>query len=154
MGGVVLAVDIALKKLNAWKPFDMGPVAGLLLLFFALVQVFPAADFYYAQKGVRGLARTIEHYAPLVRRLPPDYVVVSNVPDIVGYFSRRNVRVLDTYSPYTLAKLLGKERRFAVFVVKDGLFFGRSAWYPQLSWTHPGYRTLFNDENVALFALP
>jgi len=150
VGAFVVALSALFKKLNMREPLDIQGITILFLLSFLLVQIFPASDFYYEQLGIQNLSRKIEHYLPLIQRLPAGYVIVSNVADITYYLAKRNVRMLSNYTPYGLQLLLGSKRKYAVFIVKNDKRFGGYA--PQ--WDTPyGYYRMYADGNVD-FLLP
>jgi hypothetical protein len=147
MGGLIFGVSIILKRLNRLQPISVKVITGLLILLFILFQVFPAKEFYYDQKGMTDLSQKIEQYVPLLRGLPKDYVIVSNVGDITYYLSKRNVRWLSNYTPYGLLYYLGSKRRFAVFIVRGA----PNLWMHGPDWRIPnGYYRGYSDKNVDL----
>lgn len=154
VGGLVYLLNIGLQKIKERQMFDLKAISGFLLMAFLLVQIFPAADFYYNQKKIKDLSKKIKHYVPLVRDLPKDVVIVTNVADITYYFARRNVRMLANYTPYGLVKILGAKRKFVVFLIKEKEFLSRSWYYPDV-WKMPyGYTRRYSDEHVELLFPP
>ncbi|MEI7997972.1 MAG: hypothetical protein WCH62_00480 [Candidatus Omnitrophota bacterium] len=151
MGSFVYAVNIALQRLNFFYSVDIKSVTGLLLFTFILAQSFPLVDFYDVQKRIKNLSQKIERYIPLVQRLPADYVVVSNVFEMTYYFSKRNVRMINNYTPYGVWRVLGQTRKYAVFLIKGDEFLS-PAWEYLPMWQKPqGYYKVFSDNNVDLF---
>ncbi|MEI7997971.1 MAG: hypothetical protein WCH62_00475 [Candidatus Omnitrophota bacterium] len=150
MGFLTYMVYLFLKKLNSLYRTDIKSVTGLLLLVFMLVQVFPAVDFYERQNKIKNLSLKVEHYISLVKNLPADCVIVSNIFEMTYYFSRRNVRMVTNYTPYGFWKLLGQTRKFVVFLIKEEEFLSPS-WKYLPMWQHPeGYYKAFSDSSVDL----
>jgi len=149
-GAIVYGSNNLLVKLFRSKPEDKKAVAGLLILSFVVVQVFPVSDFYFAQKTNRDLARKVQSHVSWIQSLPNDYAVMSNVVDMSSYYSKRNIRALEYYAPNDLLYVFDKKRRFAVFLVKDdGSLASNLRYSPQ--WKRPfGYRRIFADEAADL----
>jgi hypothetical protein len=149
-GGLIYGIYLVLQRSFRSQPMLVKAVAGFLLFFFVMVQVFQASDFYIAQRPLKKLSQKIEPYAPLIRDLAPDYVVVSNVYDMSFYFSKRVVRALQDYGPGDLIDILGTKRKFAVFIVKPAQAFESYRYNPE--WlSAPGYDKIFSDQTVDLF---
>ena len=151
VAGLSYGVYFLLSKLKARGPVDTKGITFLILVVFLLVQIFPAADLYFQQKRILNIAKTVEVHAPLLSRIPGDHVIVSNVMDMTAFFSGRNVRLLNGYTPYGLLQLLGTKRKFAVFIVKKRSEDYRAYLYPP-SWLNPkGYRLVYSNREVALW---
>jgi len=151
VAGLSYSVYLLLLKLKSYRPVDVKGITILILLALILVQIFPAADFYFQQQRILRLAEKVRASVPVLDQIPPDHVIVSNVMDMTHFFSGRNVRMLNGYTPYGLKMLLGAERKFAVLIVKEQNNDFRSYLYPP-SWLNPeGYRAVYSDQNVALW---
>ncbi len=152
MAALSYSVYFLLLKLKEHYSIDMKGVAVLILLVFALVQVFPATDFYFRQKKTLDFASKVRSSIDRLKQIPEDHVIVSNVADMTIFFSGRNVRMLGAYTPYGLIKLLGVKKKFAVFLIKERDENFRPYLYPP-SWLNPhGYRSVYEDDEVALWA--
>ncbi|MBN1869203.1 MAG: glycosyltransferase family 39 protein [Candidatus Omnitrophica bacterium] len=151
VAGLSFSVNRLLGKLNARGPVDTKGIALLLLMAFLLIQIFPAADFYFQQRRILNIAEKVEAHVPLLSQVPEDRVIVSNVMDVTAYYSRRKVRLLNGYTPYGLSQLLGTKRKFAVYIVKERSEDYRAYLYP-LSWLNPdGYRAVHADRDAVLW---
>ena len=151
MGGLSFGVHFLLAKLKARGSVDTKGIAILIILAFLLIQKFPAADLYFQQERILKIAKKVEAHASVLSQIPEDYVIVSNVMDMTAFFSRRNVRLLNGYTPYGLIHLLGSKRKFAVFIIKECGRDYRSYQYPP-SWENPeGYRLVHSNRDIALW---
>lgn len=131
-----------LSKQESWL------LAGFLITVFVVIQIVPLGSFYQKQKEIKILSRKIAEYH--FYRVPADYVIVSNVPEITYYFARRNVRALSNYTPDSLLYYLGRYRRFVVFLVK-GCGHLSPAWQYGYGWDRPsGYKKVYSDDSVEL----
>lgn len=151
MAGLVFSIHMGLQKLQEFAVFDKKGVALFLLLVFLLVQIFPAADFFFRQERNLKIAKTVEAHSPVLDKVPSDHVIVSNVMDMTAYFSHRKVKLLNGYMPSGLIHFLGDKQKFAVLIVKDRNEDFRSYLYP-LAWLNPdGYTTLYQDDEIVLW---
>lgn len=127
-------------------------VVGGVVLSFVLIQIFPAVKFYKNQTQIKSLASKISQYFP-ARGIPADYVIVSNVPEIMYYFAKRNVRAIANYTPNDLLFKLGPYRKFCVFLVK-GCSHLSPAWQYADEWKTPGgyFKRVYSDEQVDVLA--
>ena len=153
MAGIIWIISVGLSSLNKFQPIDVQAIAGLMVLSFILIQIFPATDFCFFQKRIKDYSAKIEHYVPLVCNLPPEYVVVTNVSDLTYLLCPRDVRALSWFTPYGVAAYLGAKRKCAVFISKENELLSSSSQYAP-TWTDPsqvGYRKTFSDPNVDLF---
>ena len=147
LAACVWALHALFIRLRASASFDIKNTTGMLLVSFALIQVFPASDFIFFEERLKGQAAKVEGYAPLLRDLPADYVIVSNVPDLAYYFARRNVRMLAGYTPQTLAAVLGPTKNHVVFLLKEEEFLSTREYFRY--WQRaPGYTRVYSDENI------
>ena len=130
---------------------DSKSIVFLLLLAFVVIQVFPAFDLYFQQKKIFAIAEKVKIHTPLLSKIPEDHVIVSNVMDMTAYFSGRNVRLLNGYTPYGLIQLLGVKRKFAVFIVNERDEDHPAYLFPP-SWLAPnGYRLVYSSADAALW---
>lgn len=150
MGGLVYVIDTGLKKFSVDGRTSIKSITTLLIMAFLFIQIFPASDFYFFQKRIKNLSKEIQQYAPLLRLVPPDHVIVSNIAEITYYISQRNVRMLNGYTPYGLVTTLGLKRKFVVFLVKENEPLS-DAWVFDKSWyMHDGYASIYFHGNVEL----
>lgn len=153
VAGLSYSVFVGLSRLRERGLPDTRGAVVLLLMVYAVVQALSAVDLIAQQKRVLKIARTVESRVPVLARVPADHVIVSNVMDMTAVFSRREVRLLNGYLPYGLTQLLGPERDFSVFLIKERNEDFRSYLYP-LSWLNPqGYRRVYEDRDVVLWSL-
>ena len=147
MGACVWGLHAGLVHVRKSSPLDMKSVTGLLLLAFVFIQVFPASDFFFFEARLKGLAGKVERRAALLRDLPADYVIVSNVPDLTYYFARRNVRMLAGNTPQSLAFFLAPEKNYVVFLLKEEEFLMTQEYWRY--WRRaPGYVRIYSDEEA------
>ncbi len=152
LGVCVWGLHRILMKIRSVWPFDMKMAGTLLLLAFVLIQVFPATDFFFFEERLKSLAGKVESYAPMLRALPQDVVIVSNVPDLTYYFVRRNVRMLAGYTPQALASVLAPAKDYVVFLLKEEEFLITRDYFRY--WRRaPGYIKIYSDENVDLLMM-
>jgi hypothetical protein len=127
---------------------DRKVVAGILIFIFILIQIFSLARFYQKQTQIKALAGNIGQHS--FKGVPADYVIVSNVPEITYYFTKRNTRGLSNYTPLSLLYNLQYYRKFCVFLVK-GCGQLSPAWVYAQEWNNPdGYKRVYSDEQVDL----
>lgn len=150
MAGLSYSIYSMFLAIKRTRPVDIKGVSVLLITVFVLVQTFPAADFYFQQKNILKIASKVHRSVPLLKQLPEDHIIVSNVTDMAGFFTGRSVRMLNGYMPRGLTHFLGSKRKFAVFIYKERDKNYRAYLYP-LSWLDPeGYRAVHEDEDVLL----
>ena len=124
--------------------------AVLFILLFVLVQISNSVEFFKSQTQIKNLARNISQYFP-AKKIPADYLIVSNVPDITFLYANRNVRALADYTPLELISNLGAYRKFVVFLVK-GCGYLSPAWEYRDDWKIPVkyYKVVYSDQKVDL----
>jgi len=151
VAGLSYCATCLLVKLKEAHAIDIKKITFLILLIFFFSQGFPAIDYYFQQRKVLNVVHKIEPSVPLLTQLPQETVIVSNVMDITYYFSRRNVRMLNGYTPYGLKMLIGINKKFAVFIVKMITKEPSAYLYPP-SWRNPqGYRNIYSNRHVELW---
>ena len=151
VAGLSYSVHFLLLRLKTHCSVDIKGITALILLGLLLIQIFPAADYYFQQKKILHLAEKVGTSIHVLEKIPPDYAIVSNVMDMTHFYSGRNVRMLNGYMPYGLKQLLGTKRKFAVFIIKERDKDNRSYLYP-LSWLNPeGYHSVHSDNNIVLW---
>ena len=149
-GGLIFCVHAVLTKLFRFQPGVIKFVVGVLILFFFVIQIFPASAFWVRQRQDLYLAKMVAAYVPILKRVPVEYVIVSNVSDQAYYFSKRNVRWIGNNSPDDLRRLFRSKRKFVVFLFKRGRAFYFSGKLAELWKTSHGYKVIFSDKFVSL----
>jgi len=147
LGGIIFVIYAGIKR---WVPSkgDIKVLTWFLILIFVVIQIFPLINFYQKQSEIKVLSKKIGQYS--FSRLPPDDVIVSNLPEITYYFTQRNVRALANYTPFGLLYYLGGQRKFVVFLVKNCGHLSPAWKYPD-EWKKPDwYKNVYSDGTVDL----
>lgn len=151
MAGLVGAGAYACSLLQKKHTMDVQSLTVLMMLCFLLIQVFPASDFFVYHSNVLKLKQTMEQYASLVKdKIPSEFVIMSNIPDVAYYCYRRNVRFLNGYTPWGLNKLFEGKHKFAVLLFKAEVVQAEYWEVPGMWIRPPGYRYAYSDQNVDL----
>ncbi|MDE2214878.1 MAG: glycosyltransferase family 39 protein [Candidatus Omnitrophica bacterium] len=151
MFAAVAAAGRGIDFLKNRQGLNKARTAGFLLFAFCVIQVVSAQGALKYEKNQLAYSKIIEHYVPLLQKVPKDFVIVTNFPELVYYHVPRNVRALNIYTPGDLAYF---KRKFAVFLIKDGWNSAKKwGWYKP-AWIFPaGYHILFADGHVDLLCL-
>lgn len=151
VGGVIYSAAFFFKRMFISRAIAII-VVGCVLFTFILIQIFPAIKSFEKQSEIKNLSNVIGRYFPM--DIPSNYAVVSNVPDIVSYFTNRNVRALANHTPQSLASNLSPYKDYIVLLLKKDLVNLSPAWRYDVQWLTPGgYIHIYSDKEVDVFFL-
>lgn len=147
-GGIIAVVYYVCERFNQSL---VGKIIIAAMLGLLLIGQINAAKQFHAKQGeIKSLALRVGNYFP--NTVPESYSIVSNVPDMVMYFSKQNARALAMYTPQELINILAPHRDFYVVLVKNAGQYSPAWNYNTSAWGAPtGYRLLRQDEHVDIW---